>query len=344
MAALMEKCNSCSNAARLAKLVKRRIRDINDCTARYNQKIQKLLQELNEEYAEYARSNLDSDEGEGEHDTLDADTDDDKDSGCVQQTGYFCPEIECRERKADATFKKYSRHYTTHIPCTISCAGCHITLVSVSTAKRHFAQCAELKTKRGMVQHVNAIRQMKLAIDNATKGAYRSARTALQGHKRRCQTRSNMSRPNDEIALAKFQGDSSPPIASTPGSAKDRQQETGRSKNNEQRPQVSETQIAANTTSEENQQSMQNTFTTGTDASVVVSEVAREPLKCFDINQQTVVPDMGMAAVPSSVLNGARNDQSLFADNHDSVSEATQWTARFRIQMATINHQKTPQR
>lgn len=169
-----------------------------------------------------------------------------------------------------------------------------------------------------MVQHVDAIRQMKLAIDNATKGASRSARTALQGHKRRCQTRSNMLRPNDETALAKFQADSSPPVTSAPGNAKDRQQETGRSTNNEQRPQVSKTQIAANTTSEENQQSMQNTFTRGTDASVVVSELAHDPLKYFDINQQTVVPDMDMAAVPPSVLNGARNDQSNFTDNYDS--------------------------
>lgn len=82
--------------------------------ARYIETIQKLLQELNEPYAQYLESYNDGDQDEAEHENDGTDSDDiDTDASSEQKNAYFCPEFECRQRKADATFKKYSRHYKT---------------------------------------------------------------------------------------------------------------------------------------------------------------------------------------------------------------------------------------
>ena len=59
-------------------------------------------------------------EKESDHDCDVDDVDDDGDSDQYQDdddfeqtNGYSCPKVECQERKADATFKKYRRHYNT---------------------------------------------------------------------------------------------------------------------------------------------------------------------------------------------------------------------------------------
>ncbi len=81
------------------------------------------------------------------------------------------------------------------VTCTVPCAGCRTTLLRVSTLKRHFSDCTELKTKRIIVEHTEAIKQMKAQMDIESKRASHEARRALQGRKRCHQLESNNSKP-----------------------------------------------------------------------------------------------------------------------------------------------------
>jgi hypothetical protein len=58
-------------------------------------------------------------EDEGEDGDGDSDSDGDADNFGQEKT-YPCPELECQQRKADSSFKKYSRHYKTRTISTCS--------------------------------------------------------------------------------------------------------------------------------------------------------------------------------------------------------------------------------
>jgi len=285
----------------------RRIEEINACTARYFHTIQKLLQELNESSAE---NKIDTDGDEGEHENDDADSDDiGTDFGPEQKNAYFCPEFECRQRKADATFKKYSRHYKTHVTCAVPCAGCHTTLVRVSTLKRHFTDCAGIKDKRTMSGHTEAIEQMKNQIDIESKMASHAARAALQSCKRLRQTKSNILRPRK-----KSKSETYPGYSFSASRAFD-QQQSGCTDDNEQQSQVPRTTMNAipSSYSGDNQGRAQN-VTTGMEDLEVTSEKIDEMLVYLENDQCSTVPDMHAAAMDPSGLNESTNEPTMYHD------------------------------
>ncbi|PQK17986.1 hypothetical protein BB8028_0009g01830 [Beauveria bassiana] len=267
---LMEKCASCSKTNRWLIQTNRRIEEINACTARYFHTIQKLLQELNESSAE---NKIDTDGDEGEHENDDADSDD------------------------------------IDVTCAVPCAGCHTTLVRVSTLKRHFTDCAGIKDKRTMSGHTKAIEQMKNQIDIESKMASHAARAALQSCKRLRQTKSNILRPRK-----KSKSETYPGYSSSASRAFD-QQQSGCTDDNEQQSQVPRTTMNAipSSYSGDNQGRAQN-VTTGMGDLEVTSEKIDEMLVYLENDQCSTVPDMHAAAIDPSGLNESTNEPTMYHD------------------------------
>lgn len=81
------------------------------------------------------------------------------------------------------------------VECKVSCTGCSTELVTVSSLMRHFTDCAELKKKRIMPEHMEAIRKMRGQVNTESEKASITAREVLKGHKRRLQPNSNGVKP-----------------------------------------------------------------------------------------------------------------------------------------------------
>ncbi|KAH7016274.1 uncharacterized protein B0I36DRAFT_355091 [Microdochium trichocladiopsis] len=93
---------------------------------------------------------------------------------------FFCPEDECKGRKADKTWKEFARHYEIHVPCQIQCSMCETTPRHVASLRRHFTECRELKRKRKLPEHEGEIEEMKRQKEGASRKASNKAREVMR--------------------------------------------------------------------------------------------------------------------------------------------------------------------
>ncbi|KAJ2992521.1 hypothetical protein NUW58_g2135 [Xylaria curta] len=166
--------------------------DLDTWRLQLSQTIEKLGQELNKFEAAHKDRELegDSTDGNGDDNRDDAVHADDEsgvaydDDSSSETKGFFCPEVECRGRKADATLKKYVRHYDTHVKCQVPCAVCPTISYHVAALKRHCSKCLELKKKRNMPEYSKELTEMRAARENESRRAFAKARKALASNKR----------------------------------------------------------------------------------------------------------------------------------------------------------------
>ncbi|CAG9956757.1 unnamed protein product [Clonostachys rosea f. rosea IK726] len=186
----MAKCTSCG---RFISTLQALLQQLDDPNLRDDE--HKANDEHNEhnehnkynEHDQHNQDDEDDDHAEGDQDG-ENDKDGNSDGGDERerQTGvYVCPEDECRGRKPDKDFRRFSRHHDIHVPCIIRCPGCLQTLYRVSLLKRHYRECVKLKKLQSMAEHEGATNEMKREVRKASNKASREARVALETCKRR---------------------------------------------------------------------------------------------------------------------------------------------------------------
>ncbi|KAI0404022.1 hypothetical protein F4802DRAFT_270847 [Xylaria palmicola] len=183
--------------------IHRRINDIKASTLEISKTLEILVQELNnfETVCVEENSNRHSNEENEGDDAPAGDTN--EDNGNSSTGTYFCPNVECRERKADTSLKQYVRHYDTHVECLVRCPSCHSVSHNVASLKRHPYVCQKLKSNRNNPAFAEKLQEMETRRKEESRRASTEAQTALILQKRRQEPEVNTLRSRKKAKLQK---------------------------------------------------------------------------------------------------------------------------------------------